>query len=171
MRAIFALLVAAVALAGCADEEPSRPTSPTTTTPDPTPSPSPSPTPSPTPTPTPTTPDAAPPTREVLNSTFDFGSGQAAGPDGKQEPFTVPEGYATLRLNVTLTPRQVGSLPGSSLTVQLKVTVLDPAGKSAFSTSETGSQEVELEAVPGAWTLRYDGTGNVDATVLGVVEP
>lgn len=171
MRRMVLLAALAAALSGCADDggeattgtpTPSAsPTAPTGASPTPTPEP---------PTPTPATP--TPPPRDplvVVNETFDFSSGQAAGPDGKSVVFTVPEGYATLRLNVTVAPKTVGSLPGTSISANQRVTILDPSGAPALEVGSADREKgVETAATPGTWTVRYDGTANAEARTVGV---
>lgn len=172
MRTIpFLLLAAALVLAGCAsdDEEPG------TTTPTPQ---------SPTPDDTGagnetgddnmTEPDdnesteetpTEPTPKEVVNDTFDYASGQAAGPDGHVVTFDVPEGYATLTFVLT-GEKGDDTLPTTGLGVNQKLTVLMPDGTAAFSLTPGSDTEEEraVAATSGTWSLKYEGTGNVKVT-------
>lgn len=173
---LLALLVVAAA-AGCTgggeDDDTTPPTasSPAVTTPAVTPTeptPSPSVTPEPTPEPTPPAPEG-PAKKEVYNATFDFASqGDPTGQSPKTQKSTaVLEGHKTLFVNVTLarsssTPTP---LPVSGTLNSPAVRILDPQGTEVVAITTEGTHSGQFPAVPGEWSIRYEGAGTLQATV------
>lgn len=175
MRRALLVLALAAALAGCFGDDESTPTPPTTTTPAAT-SPEPTPT-SPvvtSPEPTPATPAPAPVAPKTLaNVTFDFASeGDATGQSPKtRQTDAVPAGYANVTANVTLVRSGTAptALPGSVTVNSPTVRVLDAKGAEVLVASKEGETvAVTLPAVPGQYTLRFEGAGTMKATVLVV---
>ncbi len=165
------VLALGVALAGCADDAPP----PATTSPTPTPSPDVTPTPTTNATPTPTTPTTPPEepkeakSKEVVNDTFDFSSGQASGPDGKVVSFEVPAGYDTITFNASIEKKTVSGLPDASLSANQKLSVLDPSGTVVLTLNGLPSAKSEtVAATAGTWSIKYEGTASAIATVTGV---
>lgn len=173
MRPLLLALAAALALAGCfgdGDDTPAPPSPSPSPDATPTPEATPSPTPTPTATPTPTPEAPAPEPQEVVNETFDFTSGDATGQAPHDVPFEVPEGFATLAMDISTTPKDVGGNP-LSLGTQANIVLLDPTGKEVaeWSGAEDEPVTAEFPATPGAWTLRFEGVGSNTAHVRGVV--
>lgn len=178
MRAIpFLLLAAALTLAGCAsdDDDGTGTTTPTPMTPTPddsgnttddgnaTDEPSENETVDDTPTePTP---------KEVVNHTFDYASGGAAGPDGHVFTFDVPAGYKDLTLIIKGEGGDQADLPTTGLGVNQKLTILDPDGAEVFSLAPGADTDEErvVTAAAGKWTLKYEGTANVKVLAAGTV--
>ncbi|HUR70257.1 MAG TPA: hypothetical protein VM370_13515 [Candidatus Thermoplasmatota archaeon] len=166
MRAA-ALLLAALLVAGCARDGPAPP-SPTATSQGEPPTSSLSPVEPPSPSP-PTT-EALPP-KVVANQTFDFNTeGDPTGRSPKEratEP--VPQGYARVLVNVSLLRASVSpaTLPVSGSVQQPKVRVVAANGTEVLVVDKEGAAESrELPALPGAWTVRYEGAGTMRASVL-----
>lgn len=176
MLRTLALVLLALALAGCMGNEEGDP--PTTSTPGTTTTPEISSTPpvetTPTPPSTPTEPTTAPPAtkpaKEVANLTHEFGPGDPSGQNPKKATFSVPEGYDELVLN--LTTLETGGVPNApiSVAVSAKLVVLDPEGNEAYAESpKAGAKDVRVPAKPGEWTVRFEGAGNQKTTLRGVV--
>lgn len=184
------LLTLAAGLAGCTlgetDESgapgptppPAGVTTPATHTPSPA---SPAPT---TPTPRPATPTnaSAPPQNatapapeanvtvepegvEVLNTTFDFSTGEALVPLQASDTFEVPAGYGRVVVNVTFADKGVAQPTDRDCTVGLvppgmvvPIATVGGVGGTSGGMSST--------ATAGTWTLRYDGQGPVEARIL-----
>lgn len=138
-------------------------TTPSATTPEPT-----------TPSPTPVTPPLPP--KVIANQTFDFGTeGDPTGQAPKTKATdAVPEGYTRLVINVTLTRTSTGptTLPISGAVNTPTVRVLDPEGKEVLAESkESAPRSENVTALPGAWSVKYEGSGTVKATVLITAHP
>lgn len=178
------LVLALVATSGCfggGDGGDAESNGTPTTTPGPTPTLS---TPAATPEATPSTPEAgtpsptpptqppapaAPPRKEIYNATFDFASqGDATGQSPKTQQTTSPEaGHTVVFVNITLarsspTP---GTIPVSGTLNSPAVRILKPDGTEAFVATEEGVAQAQVEAVPGTWSVRYEGAGTLRAAV------
>lgn len=173
MRSIFILflsLALATASAGCfgGDDDDGGSTPPTTTPTGTTPTTPTGPTPT-TPTdPTPTTPTPAVMPRELCALTFDFQNNVQPGPPPTEvsaaDCGTVPDGYRTISLNGNFT-----SAEPAILTQGVTVSVLDAAGTAVLSCTGPGAGPASAAecmgsatAMPGAYTIQYDGAGNID---------
>lgn len=170
---LLGLLVAALALAGCSEPATPTPTpfaTPTPTAPpEPTPSPEPTP-PPPEPTPTPEPPPAPPP-RVVANQSFDFNTeGDPTGRSPRERPTDrVPEGYATIVVNVTLQRASAAptQLPVSGSINAPMVRVFASDGTEVVLVSEEGTTESRtIPATVGPLLVRYEGSGTMRANVL-----
>lgn len=174
---IMLLVVLLALVTGCADDSDTPPTAtgPTNSSPapapEPTAEPTPEPTAEPTPTPEPTPPTAAPPAPVVvLDETFDFSrDGDATGQSPKAtKTKAVPEGYATVLLNVSLERANPAptALPVSGSVNQPKIHVFAPDGTEVLLIETEGQAESKsVPAQQGAWTVRYDGAGTMRAIV------
>lgn len=155
-------------VAGCVREDPPPPA--TTATPFGTPtaaSPEPTATPAPTPEPTPRTPLAP---KVVFEQTFDFASeGDPTGQDPRiRTSERVAEEYANFTINVTIVRSSAAptGLPVSGTINSPTVRVLDPDGVEVLvETREGAAREETVPAVPGVWTVRFEGAGTLKATV------
>lgn len=181
---VLAALAVALASAGCfggnGDEPPANGT-PTGTTPAVSPTPEATPTvetnatpttPTTEPTPaTPTTP-APPAPKVVANQSFDFASeGDPTGTAPKTKATdAVPAGYGNLTVNITFTRTSTGptTLPVSGSLNTPTIRLIDPNGVEVLSGTEAAppAPGTVVPAVPGAWTVKYEGSGTVKATVV-----
>lgn len=189
MRRLLALVAIALLSAGCtraptsaADEASATPMPPEAPSPAPaTPSAPPSP-PTPAPTPSPPPPEPTPPAEPpaptppanatvddgtvVFQGGFDFSDGSALLPLQQSDTFEVPAGYAKLVVNVTFAEsgpaeptdreRTVGLVPPGQVVALLEVR----------HGGGTTSGSMGTAATDGTWTLRYEGSGRVVATVV-----
>lgn len=179
-RLTLALVALSLAFAGCFgdDEEPTT---------DPTPDTTPTPTVTPTPTggngtgdggngttPTPT-PEAPPAPEEVYTKAgFNFVRPPPEAPT--TEPFTVPDGFSTITLNVTWNVEPAGAPVtvnnGASVTITgpggSTLTCAAPAGGTA-PTEPTVCTETSPNPEAGEWSVAYAGEGSWKADVSVVV--
>lgn len=116
----------------------------------------------------PESPAPAPEPTMVANHTFDFSSGEAAGVEGLDVGFDVPEGFTTLTLTIKLTAKSVGTAT-PSLSFNQKVTVIDPNGEEVLTHSDVGeTAEIEVPAAAGTWTIHYEGAANAESLTRGI---
>lgn len=172
------VLVAAI-LAGCAGNGGGSVTPTPTPTPDPTvePTPTPDPSPSPTPTASPSPqPIEPPPPDVVFDETFDFS--RDGDPTGQSPKTRTSEAvsaiYATVEANVTLERASPAptTLPVSGSLNQPTVRVIAPDGTEILVVSEEGKSELAtVPAQPGAWTVRFEGSGTMRAIVRITARP
>lgn len=174
MRTLSALALAALAftasLSGCfGDDSPPRATPAPSDPPAPPPedeSTSPPPAEPPAETP-PETPPAEREPVEVLNTTFDYSSGEAAAPDGKEVPFTVGEGFTTLSIRIVSRAKE--TVP--TLAVNAELTLYSPDGTAVLTASPSAGEPIaqEFPAAPGTWKLVFEGASSIESSARGTV--
>ncbi len=110
--------------------------------------------------------------QELWNGTHDHSAGPA------KEAFTAPEGYTTLYVRAKST--STGAVPKAD---DITLRILDPEGKEKGAQSgkagsvilgegsEVWTYEVTIPAMPGDWTLQFDGISKAETRVTVTAMP
>ena len=144
---------------------PETPTTPPTSPPasEPTGQPAPEPAPEP-------APDAGASPKVVYDATFDFASqGDATGQSPKSaqtNPVAAAHAFLSIDLTLERSSATPAAVPVSGTLNSPTVRLLDPQGVEVLAVSEEGVTRQQVPAVPGEWTVRYEGAGTLRATLV-----
>lgn len=121
--------------------------------------------PAPAPAPAPVTP-----AKKIYDSSFDFASqGDPTGQNPKSAKTTpVLAGHQAIMVNLTLerSSSAPAALPVSGTLNSPMVRIFDPQGNEVLALAAEGTTRHQVPAVPGEWTIRYEGAGTLRATLL-----